>query len=176
MLPYDQPQRAHKLLEFSVRSALNYCRAIRKLQGRPIGGQPEGMPDDFGGMFPPAVFGPFVAAYWEKIYAGLGASRRFLHSELLRPEHLGFLKELKIDEYDSGVDQYLPAEAVATSCPVPYTLRIWPSMVRSQSADELVACYRHLASFKPTSISFHLEHLADLPKIEALLKVARELA
>ena len=73
------------------------------------------------------------------------------------------------------MDQYLPPETVQQACPVPYTLRIWPSMVQSQSAQELVALYRRLAACKPQSISFHLERLKDLPKIEALLKVAREL-
>jgi hypothetical protein len=175
MLPYDDPKRAHKLLDFCVKTSVNYCRALRKLQGRPFGGQSEGMPDDFGGMFSPEFFGTFVAAYWEKLYSGLGASQRFLHSELLRPEHLRWLADLKINEYDSGVDQYLPPEKVSASCPVPFTLRIWPSMVMSQSSDELVVFYRHLVSFRPTSITFHLEHMEDLPKIEALLKVARDL-
>jgi hypothetical protein len=175
MLPYDDPGRAHRLLDFCLRSILNYTRTLRRHQGRAFGGQTEMVPDDFGGMFPPPLFGQFVSPYWDKLYCGAGATRRILHSELLREGHLPLLAQIKIDEFDPSVDQFLPAEVVARACPVPYCLRIWPSRVRRQTADELVAFYRHLAGFKPTYIMFHLEHLADLPKIEALLKVAREL-
>lgn len=176
MLPFDDPARAHRLLEFCTRTSLNYCRAIRQAQGKPFGGGPAGIPDDFGGMFRPAMFGEFVAPYWDKLYAGLSATRRHLHSELLREGHLPFLAALKIDDYDPSVDQYLPPETLKRACPVPYGLRIWPSMVRDHSAEELVAIYRRYAADGPLWIMFHFDHLAHLPKIEALLNVARELA
>ena len=78
--------------------------------------------------------------------------------------------------FDSGVDQYLPPEALQRSCPAPFSLRIWPAHVYVLSAEELVERYEHLASFTPTSISFALERLADEPKAAALLEVARKLA
>jgi hypothetical protein len=135
-----------------------------------------GIPDDFAGMFDPPTFERMVVPCWERLYSGLGATSRFLHCELLREGHLAALAGVKITEYDSGVDQYLPPEALKRSCPVPFSLRIWPAWVQSKDAEELVGIYRRFASFHPTSISFHLERMADLSKIERLLKVARELA
>jgi len=176
LLPYDDPARAHRLIEFATRSALNYGRALAEHQGRPRRPGPAGFPDDFGGMFGPEAFGEFVVPYWEMLYQGLEATWRALHSELLREAHLPFLAELKIDEFDPSVDQYLSPETLQRSCPVPFTLRMWPSEVQSHPAEELVAMYRHRASFAPTIITFHLAHLAEEAKIAALLEVARELA
>lgn len=176
MLPYDDPARAHRLLDFCVRSAVSYSRALRVHLGRSIEPGPIGMPDDFAGMFEPETFGEFVAPYWDRMYAEQRATRRGLHCEMLREGHLHYLAKIRIDEYDPSVDHYLTPEILQRSCPVRYGLRIWPSEVIARSADELVALYRHLASFQPAYIMFHFERLADEPKIAALMRVARELA
>ncbi len=176
LLPTEDPARAHKLMDFCVRSAVNYTRALRRRQGRGLGPRRVGIPDDFAGIFGPRQFAEFVAPYWEKMYSALGATHRGLHSELLREAHLPFLEQLKIDEYDPSVDPYLPPEVLKRSCPVPFALRIWPSEVMSLPAGELVDLYRYRASFRPTVITFSLARLAEEEKIAALLKVARELA
>ncbi len=176
MLPHDDPARAHRLLDFCVTSALNYSRVLKRHQGRPTGPGRGGMCDDFGGMFGPDLFREFVLPYWERMYQGLQATSRGLHCEMLREDHLPFLADLRIDEYDPSVDQYLPPEVLKRSCPVLYTLRMWPSEVLAHSATQLVEMYRHRATFRPISISFHLDSLANEPKIAALLAVARELA
>ena len=175
LLAQDDPARTHRLLDFCVRSSLNFAKVIRAHQGRAFGGQWEGIPDDFAGFFNPEQFKEFVIPYWHKLYDGLKAKHRDLHSELLRPEHLPMLEELKLANFDPSVDPYLPAESLAAHCRVPYGVRIWPSVVQSRSAAELVAFYRQLASFNSNYIMFHLERLADEPKIVELLKVAREL-
>ncbi len=174
-LPLDDPARAHKLMDFCVRSSINYCRALRERQGRPFGGRPEGIPDDFAGIFGPEQFAEFVAPYWARMYEALGATRRGLHSELLREAHLSFLEQLRIDEFDPSVDPYLPPETLARRCPVPFSLRIWPSEVMSCPFQELLEMYRYRAGFHPTVITFALAHLAELGKITALLALAREL-
>jgi hypothetical protein len=175
-LPYEDPARAHRLLEFCARSAVNFWRVLSERYGESTAPGPRGIPDDFAGMFPPDVFREFVMPVWELMYSQMGATYRDLHSELLREAHLPMLAELKIDAFDPSVDQYLPEDVVARSCPVPYYLRIWPAWVVADTADALVARYRRLAGFRPLSISFHLSALAEEPKIVRLLEVARELA
>ena len=175
MLPYDDPRRAHRLLEFCVHSALNYCRSVREYLGLPVNPGEVWVPDDFAGMFPPEIFAEFVVPYLEKMYSGQQATRRALHSELIRPEHLPFLEELKIDVFDPGTDQYLTPEILRDQCPVPYQLRIKPSEVVSMSADELVQLYQRLASCNPIVIQFSLDRLSDEPKIAALLEIARQM-
>jgi len=175
-LPYDDPARAHRLLEFVTRSAANYARTIRAHQGRSVGGGRQGVCDDFAGIFGPELFAEFVVPYWNMLYEGLAAQTRGLHSELLREGHLHFLSDIRLDEYDPSVDQYLTPETLRRSCPVPFTLRMWPAEVRDYSAKELVAMYRARAEFEPVFISFSLSYLHEEPKIAALLEAARELA
>ena len=177
MLVYDDPARAHKLMQFCTTSAIHYARVIRAREGRPVRSKDQGMPDDFAGMLTPPLFREFVMPYWTQIYEGLGepAGKRSLHSELLREEHLPFLEELKINSFDPSVDPFLPADVLARSCRGPYGLRIWPSVLLELSTEQLVEKYRYLASFHTQYIMFHMERPSDEPKIVALLDVAREL-
>lgn len=176
MLPYDDPKRAHRLLDFCVTSALNYAKAIKDELGHKHPPVSHGFPDDFAGMFPPHVFREFVAPYWRRLFEGLGAPERNVHSELLRVEHLPFLKELDVAFFDPSADQYLTPELCRKHCPVPFHALILAWHVRDMSAKELVEMYRRWAALEPCSINFNLSRLEDEPKITALLEVAREMA
>ncbi len=175
VLPYDDPGRAHRLLAFGVRSALNYYRALRRHRGEALAPGPRGFPDDFAGIFPPDKFRQFVLPAWDMMYQGLSATWRSLHSELLREEHMPLLVEARIGSFDPGTDQYLPPEALKRSCPALFTLRIRPADVRARSAPDLVEMYEYYASFQPQAITFGLEALADEGKLAALLAIARKL-
>ena len=174
-LPYDDPERAHKLLKFSTGSALNYARTITEYFGESIQPGPKGFPDDFAGMFPPKIFKEFVVPYWEQTFEGLKATQRSVHSELLRQEHLEFLKELKIDYFDPGADQYLTPEILYKNCPCKFQSNILEWVVFNSSAKELETIYRKMAEFKPYVITFSMSRLEDEPKIKHLLGVAREM-
>jgi hypothetical protein len=176
MLPYEDPPRAHRLLQFSVTSAMNYARRLNDHFGGCEGAFAEGFPDDFAGILPPKLFGEFVVPYWEQVFQGLGSKVRFVHSELLRIGHLPFLKDLGIDCYDPSADQYLAPELLRDHCPTRFELRILNWHAANLSAPELQALYRRYATFHPVRINFSLSRLEDLPKIEALLETARELA
>jgi len=174
-LPYDDPKRAHRLLKFCTKSALNYARTISEHFGTPIQPGLHGFPDDFGGMFPPKIFKEFVVPYWEEIFQGLKATERSLHSELLRVEHLPFLKELKIEYFDPSADQYLTPELLHQHCPCKFQSRILSLHIHDLSAEELEAMYCKIAESKPYLISFSMSRLEDEPKIQHLLNVAREM-
>lgn len=175
ILVYDNPKKAHKLLKFCVRSALNYSKCILNYFGEELKEGPKGIPDDFAGILHPKLFPEFVLPYWEEMYERLKATERHLHSELLREEHLKFLKNVKIDVFDPSADQYLNGEILLKKCPCKFTLRIQSWEIFNLSADELEKLYIKLASYKPISINFYLDRLIDLPKIKRLLKIAREL-
>ncbi len=176
LLPYEDPTRAHRLLSFCTESALEYCRAISERLGHPLSPGPVGIPDDFAGILPPAPFQEFVMPYWERFYTALEATDRRLHSELLREEHLPFLADLNIAEYDPSADQYLTAELLRARCPVPFTARIQSWHIRDLAPAQLQSMYRRLAACEPTRISFYMNRLADEEKILAILEAARELA
>ena len=88
-LPYDDPPRAHRLLQFCVTSAQNYARSLNEYFGGAVSAfMAGGFPDDFAGIFGPNLFEEFVVPYWEQLYQWMNAGQRMLHSELLRVEHL----------------------------------------------------------------------------------------
>ena len=176
MLPFDDPERAHRLMSFCVQSSLSYSKALREHFGQSLEPGPVGMPDDFAGVFSPTQFREFVLPYLDRMYTGLKATKRNLHSELLRKEHLPFLSDLRVEAFDPSADQYLTPEILRDHCPVPFTLRILWWDVHNRTAAELQDYYRYLASFEPISITLHLWALEEEEKIAALLEVARELA
>jgi uroporphyrinogen-III decarboxylase len=175
MLPTDDPERAHRLLDFSVRSMLHYAEAVYANWGGAIEPSPRGFPDDFAGMFAPAQFEEFVVPYWDRLYDGLKSTRRSVHSELLHVEHLPFLEQLGLEHYDPSADQYLTPEQLRDHCPCPFSLSIHPWHVHDMSTDELEDYYRHLSSFGPDCISFCMKSLDEEPKLQRLLAVAREM-
>jgi hypothetical protein len=175
-LPYDDPPRAHRLLQFCVTSAQNYARSLQDYFGEVSSAfMPGGFPDDFAGMFGPNWFEEFVVPYWEQLYQWMKAGQRMLHSELLRVEHLPFLKQVKLDYFDPGVDQYLTPELLRAHCPMCFQCRITEWQVSNLDAQALQKRYRYLAQFQPYAIQFELTCFEDMPKIKALLEVAREL-
>ena len=174
LLPYDQPQRAHRLLQFCTSSALEFARAISRHFDEPLPSD-VGFPDDFAGMFEPRTFRAFVVPYWQQLYEGMHARIRRLHSELLRVGHLPYLGQLRIDYFDPGVDQYLTPETLRCHCPAKFQCRITEWQVREMSAGELRKLYRRLAEHEPYSIMFQMTRLQDEAKILALLEEAREL-
>ena len=178
MLPYDDPQRAHLLLSFCTESALHYIEALhRHYNGNdPMKPKPGGIPDDFAGMLPPDMFGEFVVPYWNRIYEGLKATKRSLHSELLREEHLPFLRELNISHYDPSADKYLNPELLKNKCPCPFMSRIQAWEMRDLTAEQLESLYRKIAECKPSVIAFTIDDMNQAEKAKHLLKVAREMA
>ncbi|MCM8822515.1 MAG: uroporphyrinogen decarboxylase family protein [Candidatus Omnitrophica bacterium] len=175
-LPYDDPERAHKLLDFCARSAVNYANAIRKKLGFLISLGPVNIPDDFAGLFPPALFEEFVLPYWEILYSGMQATKRHLHSELLRQDHLALLKKVKIDIFDPSADQYVTPEILKKSCPCDFTLLIKEWEIDALSIKELENLYERYTACRPRNISFWLCFPEHEEKIIALLKKARSMA
>ena len=174
-LPYDDPKRAHKLLSFCTESALHYAEVITGYFGESISPGPKGIPDDFAGMFSPSVFDEFIVPYWDRLYKGLKATERYLHSELLRKEHLPFLKKLDIKEFDPSADQYLTPEILRDYCPCGFTVRILSWQIDNLSAEELVKFYKKLQEYNPVSVNFFMNFLRQEEKIKRLLDVAREM-
>lgn len=176
-LVYDDPKRAHALLKFSTESALNYVKALHKhFNGnKPMAPGAHGICDDFAGMLPPSLFSEFVVAYWDRLYEGQQSTGRYLHSELLREDHLPFLVEAKIDHYDPSADQYLNPELLSRKCPCPFKTLIKSWEINDLTAEQLEKFYREIAGYKPFNISFSMDRIEQLDKIKRLLKVAREL-
>lgn len=85
----EEPEKAMEVLEFIV-SADKYLEGIDvELCGENPGGYTG---DDFSGLLSPEMYKRFAVPCYQKIYEGKEA--RFMHSELLRAEHLRIAKDM----------------------------------------------------------------------------------
>ncbi len=175
-LLYDDPARAHKLLQFSTETALQFGRALHRHWFGDAPAKTRGLADDFAGMLPPAMFSEFVVPYWNMYYEGQPAGPRSLHSELLREDHLPYLGAAQIAAFDPGADQYLAPELLQSKCSCPFKILIKTWEVNNMTAGELERFYRRIAACRPQHIRFVLDAMEQLEKIKRLLQVARELA
>ena len=87
----EAPGDARKLLDFVVdaNQAIEDFDCSLAGKGRSTGGY---IGDDFSGLLSPEMFRQFVVPCYERIYAG--RTSRFMHSELLRAEHLRMARDL----------------------------------------------------------------------------------
>jgi len=114
---FDNPEFAHRLLGRLTDLFIATERAKRSVLGRPTSGGDVGLADDFAGLLAPPQYREFVIPYYNRIYESLGAERRSLHSELLRPEHLPMLTEFSLDHFDPHTDQYLTVRDMVDGVP-----------------------------------------------------------
>jgi hypothetical protein len=116
---YEDPAAARRLLEKVFAANQLIERVNDDLRGEPSSGAYVG--DDYAGLLSPAMFREFVIPLYARIYAGKTA--RFLHSELLRAEHLRIARDLlDITEFHgAGAELLTPAEMHAVMGPAFWT-------------------------------------------------------
>ena len=114
---HQDPEFAHRLLRRVSDLFIDTVRALRGILGRPGSGGEVGMADDFAGLLSPGQYREFVVPHYNRIYGSLGAERRSLHSELLRPEHLPMLAEFRLNHFDPHTDQYLTVRDLVEKMP-----------------------------------------------------------
>ncbi|MCM8769693.1 MAG: hypothetical protein NC911_08530 [Candidatus Omnitrophica bacterium] len=85
----DEPEKAMEIFDFIVR----VDKYLEGLDEELCGENPNGYTgDDFSGLLSPESYKKFAAPYYQKLYEG--KKTRFMHSELLRYEHLRIAKDL----------------------------------------------------------------------------------
>jgi len=132
---YDAPELAHKLLNVVTETFLRFNLAVRKVTGQNSGAV--GIADDHAGNLTPKMWDEFVLPYYERIYSELGTRTRVMHTELVRREHLAYLKKLKLALIDFGEDQYLTVKDALT-LGVPFSWHIKTCQVMLMGNPDLV--------------------------------------
>ncbi len=110
---YTHPEEVETLLDLITRNSLRLAELFRSVNGGkdlPVSGV--GITDDYGGLVSPEHYGRFVAPYLERLYSAYPGASRSLHAETLHKEHLTFLDQIDIADYDPGMNQYLSIEAI----------------------------------------------------------------
>jgi len=172
---YDNPAFAHRLLERVTDLFIVTARCHRQLTGQPATGGDVGMADDFAGLLPPLHYRSFVIPCYNRIYEELEATRRSLHSELLRPEHLPLLAEFKLDHFDPHVDQYLSVRDMVEKLPagIGWNWRILSASVVTGKPEGLVRQFEE--AVKEGAGDFHVAISAPVNagNVRAVAQVAQ---
>jgi len=171
----DAPPVAHHLLGVVTQTYISFVRHARRLNGQADSGS-TGIADDMAGMLPPTLWPEFVVPYWSRIYEELGPGRRSVHTELLRPPHLPFLRELKIDAYDPGNDQYLDVSDVVSLVPhmdVSWNLYTVRDMLNG-TPDSIRATYTRAVEAGMRHMMTELCRRTPRENVHAFVQVARE--
>jgi len=125
---YRKPEKAHQLLEIVTNVSLRLREVIEEVTGETM--RRTGIADDFAGYLTPKQYEEFVCPYYRRIYKRFGRDGRNLHSELLRKDHLQFLRQLKVSHYDPGMNPYLTVkDLVMSGIPFSWNLKTAQDML-----------------------------------------------
>jgi len=168
------PERAHRLLSICTDTFVAFVAATREATGAPSTGEVL-IPDDHAGNLSPQLWPEFVLPYYERIYAELGASRRTMHTELVRPAHLPLLQRLGLDHLNFGEDQYLAVGDVAAALDVPFDwhVRTVAEMLQG-TPDGIRAAYRRAVADGAPEMTAELTVGTPPQNVRAFVEVARE--
>jgi hypothetical protein len=133
---YDDPEGARRFLELCTDSIVRYRLALMAVNGQtPQPGGGAYVADDGAAMIPPALWPEFVVPVLERFYGQ--ATWRGLHMEDLTRDHLPFLKELRISDFDPSVSRKItPADIVELAPGIPFTWRLNEMETASFSPEE----------------------------------------
>jgi len=122
---YDDPPLAREYLRLVTDSVIKYRRCLARVNGEPDEAFPSAyIADDGAAMIPPSLWPEFAFPFLDRYYASLTSGPRGIHIEDLRTDHLHFLDELRIADYDPSVSPKLTPAMILKHCHVPFTWRL----------------------------------------------------
>jgi uroporphyrinogen-III decarboxylase len=168
------PPRALRLLSICTDTYIAFVRAVREVTGAPQTGG-VGIADDHAGNLSPAMWPTFVLPFYERIYVELGATRRSMHTELVRRAHLPLLRELGLDHINYGENQYLGVRDVVELLDVPFDwhVKTVPEMLQG-TPEQIQAIYRQAVADGAPEMVCELTVGTPVENIRAFIEVAQE--
>ena len=170
------PEQAHRLLSVCTDTYIAFARAAREATGvAQRGGM--GIADDHAGNISPEMWPAFVLPYYERIYTELEATRRSMHTELVRRRHLPLLVQLELDHLNFGENQYITVRDVVEKLDVPFDwhIKTVPEMLQGTPA-EIQATYRQAVADGAPEMVCELTVGTPPENIRAYIQVAQEYA
>ncbi len=170
---YDNPALAHRLLAIITANDIRLIETIDHIVGRKRDFLH--ICDDFSGLLSPPMYEEFVLPYYDKLFTALGVTKRVLHSELLKHEHLPLLSLVGITRYDAGTNQYLSITDLKETLDFPFRLQFKTSadLLLSTPAD-IKRKYRQMVEEGAMEMGVELCRRIPPENIIAFIEVARE--
>ncbi len=123
--PYDKPELFKEFLRLEVESIIKFVQFRAKLEGWPlINHESGGMCDDISSMFSPSMWPEFVLPFIDQYYRGITTGVRTAHIEDLRPDHIPYLEEIGLVNFDPSVSPKINPKIINERCRVPFGWRI----------------------------------------------------
>jgi len=165
----DAPHLAKRLLErvtdahFAVRE---WCRQVT---GVPVGGS---VGDDFAGLLSPPMFRDFIIPHYRRVYEG--ASRIYMHSELLNVEHLRIMREeIGLDEFHGAGTENLTFAEMREVLGHAFWVQLTPHELAHLSPAAIRERIRVLASAGAMAVQIYPGRLTPPQNMEAAIDACR---
>jgi uroporphyrinogen-III decarboxylase len=168
------PVRAHRLLSVCTDTYIAFVRAVRQVTGASQAGS-VGIADDHAGNLSPAMWPELVLPYYQRIYGQLNATRRSMHTELVRRRHLPLLRELHLDHLNFGENQYITVRDVVEALNVPFDwhIKTVPEMLQG-TPEQIRTSYRQAVLDGAPEMVCELTVGTPPENVRAFIEVAQE--
>jgi uroporphyrinogen-III decarboxylase len=134
-----------------------------------------GFTDDYGGMLGPNLYYDFDVQYMLQIAAHFGATRKTIHTELLRQPHLAILQEHGWGYIDVGTDPYLTIADCREVLQIPFLVQMKTSGEMLLSNPEAIReRYREMVAEGAQTMLVELCRGVPEANLRAFIEVARE--
>jgi len=176
---HDDPERVREFLHRCVDSILQFKYFIADLNEQPrINPGGARLYDDVGSMFSPAMWPEFVLPFMERFFQGLTTGPRSAHVEDLRPEHLPFLEDLGLVDFEPSISPKLSPKIIRDGCRVPFGWRMGSFHYRGLAVQEVEDWVFQAVT---DGASYVFTHIAEImcsdetvEKVHALIRAAKE--
>jgi len=165
----EAPHLAQRLLErvtdahFAIR---DWCRDVT---GVPVGGA---VGDDFAGLLSPGMFREFIIPHYRRVYEG--ASRIYMHSELLTVEHLRIVRdELGFDEFHGAGTEKVTFAEMYEVLGHNFWVQLTPHELAHLSPAQIRERIKVLANSKAMAVQIYPGRLTPPENMEAAIDACR---
>jgi len=118
---YEKPHLVHRFLEVLTETDIRLREFNHRINGT-APGDGIGYADDYSGLLSPEHYREFALKYLLQIAEHFGATRKSIHTELVRREHLKILQDAGFTSIDVGADPYLTVRDCAEVLDVDFTM------------------------------------------------------
>jgi len=166
----EAPELARRLLErvtdahFAIR---DWCREITGVR---VGGA---VGDDFAGLLSPDMFREFVMPCYRRVYDG--ASRIYMHSELLNVEHLRIIRDdIGLDEFHGAAHANLSFADMREVLGRNFWVQLTPHELAHLSPGQIRERIKVLANSGAMAVQIYPGRLTPPENMEAAIEACRE--
>ncbi len=170
------PKRAHHLMDVCTEMIISWTRADREIDG--LSPDVVGIADDHSGLLSPDMWPEFVLPYYRRIIDALGPNGCWMHTELVRREHLHLFRDLNLVSINLAENQYLTPQDVFEELPgVPFGWHILTvSEMLNGTPRSIRERYREILDAGVEEVRCELAVGTPVENIRAYLEIAREMA